>query len=96
MSNLEEHERRALQTILNRLVTNNDFGDVLDCINDKEFSLNLLHWRLLSLMKKQSDEQLSDEKIFQEVVVNEFLELLLCSGYVQDHRYCILDMCKSR
>ena len=57
------------------------FDDLANRIAESDVNLKLLQWRLLSLMKEQEDAQISDEKIFQDILNEaELLQLLVCSG----------------
>ena len=58
-----------------------DLDQLWSWLQDKDSNLSLLRWRLLHLLEKQKNENIEEEKIFEENILNnaELLELLLCS-----------------
>ena len=82
-----------LSKILNAAVTNESCKAVLPLLSSEKFAKQLFRWKLFSNLRKRSDND--DDLFFDhqhseiEWIFNDTstLELLLCSGYVQDHRW---------
>ena len=87
MNKNNEHLDKMVQALTKELEKAGDVEHLLKCISNEDYNLNLLQWRLQHLMTKQTDENIADLQIFECLISDvEILELLLCSGYVQDHR----------
>ena len=85
MNQPEDDSMLILKEKLRKL---NETDQVLACLSEKGNHHTILQWRLKELMKKQDDEKVIDHKTFQWILSDvEILECILCSGYVENHRY---------
>ncbi|XP_066928752.1 uncharacterized protein [Clytia hemisphaerica] len=77
-----------IQTLMEKLRSLKETGEVLACLSEKENHHTFLQWRLKELMTKQPDEKVVDCQTFDWILSDvEILEYLLCSGYVQNNRW---------